>query len=224
MKVLRVVIADDHRLFVEGLSAIVGGMNGQFKLELAGVAFDGSSLLELLKNVKTDLVFLDLNMPGRDGLEMIPEVKTKYPDVMLIVISGYGDPKLVRQCFKNGIDAYLRKSSGLKDLHKAIVEVSNGRSYWGEDLRLTPAKDERKRKVVILDGNFDDKFVIKQNLTRREHEVLSLISQAKSNKIIASELFISPETVSVHRKNIMRKLGVNSTASLIKFAMDHNLI
>ena len=224
MKVLQVVIADDHRLFVEGISAILGSLNGQFKLNLAGAAYDGSALLELLRSVKCDLVFLDLNMPGMEGMELIPIIKDLYPDIMLIVISGYGDPKLVRDCFKKGADAYLMKSSGLKDLHKAIGEVTSGRSYWGEGLRLTPAKNTAKKKALVMDGNFDDKFVIKQNLTRREHEILSLISQAKSNKIIAGELYISPETVSVHRKNIMRKLGVNSTASLIKFAMDHNLV
>lgn len=226
MKKFDVVIVDDHKLFVEGMKAVMQGLNGQYKFRLAGIAHDGSSFLEMLKTVRCELVFLDLNLPDVSGIDLIPKIKEEHPDIIIIVISGYGEPKLVRNAFKSGIDGYLLKSSSLKELHKAIIEVVNGRSYWGEGLSLSPPKDAQQRggKKGKEDAGFEDKFSIQQQLTRRESEILSLISQAQSNKDIAGELFISPETVSVHRKNIMRKLGVNSTASLIKFALDHNLV
>lgn len=225
MKTYNVVLADDHNLFVEGMKVLLGGLNGQFKLQLSGTASNGSALIELLRTVPCDIVFLDLNMPGESGLDLIPTIKDMNNNLLVIVISGYGDSKIVRKAFKQGVDGYLLKSSGLKDLHKAILEVSSGKTYWGEGLRLTPAKNEltNTKKSVGVD-QFEDQFTIKQNLTRRESEILLLISQAQSNKEIASELYISPETVSVHRKNIMRKLGVNNAASLIKFALDHNLV
>ncbi|MDX1684035.1 MAG: response regulator transcription factor [Saprospiraceae bacterium] len=226
MKVFDVVLADDHKLFVEGMKAILEGLNGQYRFNLVGIAHDGSSLQELLKTVSCQIVLLDLNLPDINGIELIPVIKDNYPKTLIIVISGYGEPKLVRKAFKNGIDGYLLKNSSLKELQKGFVEVISGRPYWGEGLRLSPIKTNgsRDKNRNKSRGLFEDKFTIKQQLTRRESEILSLISQAQSNKDIASELFISPETVSVHRKNIMRKLGVNSTASLIKFALDHNLI
>lgn len=225
MKTFEVVLADDHNLFVEGMKILIGSLNGQFKLNLAGTASEGSSLMELLKSVSCDLIFLDLNMPGENGLELIPKIKNLTPETWIIVISGYGDSKIVRKAFKQGVDGYLLKSSGLKDLHKAIVEVSAGKTYWGDGLRLTPAKNQNNKKNSSKSSDeFEDQFTIQQNLTRRESEILQLISQAQSNKEIARELYISPETVSVHRKNIMRKLGVNNAASLIKFALDHNLV
>ena len=225
MKTFEVVLADDHNLFVEGMKILLEGLNGQFKLKLVGTANNGSALKELLKSVECDMILLDLNMPGESGLDLIPELKEASPDLYIIVISGYGDSKIVRKAFKQGVDGYLLKSSGLKDLHKAIIEVTSGKTYWGDGLRLTPAKNEANQtKRNSPPEEFDDQFTIKQNLTRRESEILQLISQAQSNKEIANELYISPETVSVHRKNIMRKLGVNNAASLIKFALDHNLV
>ncbi len=223
MKVLNAVLADDHRLFVEGMAAILQSLNGQFKLRLTNVVVDGSKILPVLSKAKADILFMDLNMPGVNCLELIAEIKDRYPQLHLIVISGYEDPKLVRTAFRNGADGYMLKSSGLKDLHKAVVEVTSGRSYWGKGIQLTPAKGQRPKKRTE-DSSFEDKFTIRQNLTKREKEVLNLISQAKSNKEIARDLFISPETVGVHRKNIMRKLKVNTTASLIKFALDFNLV
>jgi DNA-binding NarL/FixJ family response regulator len=208
MKEFDVVIADDHKLFVEGMKAILEGLSGQFKYKLVGLANDGSSLMELLKTIECQLVLLDLNMPDINGIELIPTIKEEYPGIIIIVVSGYGEAKLVRSAFKGGADGYLLKSSSLKELHLAMIEVLNGRSYWGEGLRLTPPKKGKEPQILRkkTDTVFDDKFTIRQTLTRRESEILALISQAQSNKDIASDLFISPETVSVHRKNIMRKL------------------
>lgn len=226
MKIFDVVIADDHKLFVEGMKTILKGLNGQHRFNLVGIAHDGSSLTELLKTVDCQIVLLDLNLPDVNGIELVPEIKNQYPEILIIIISGYGEPKLVRKAFKNGVDGYLLKTSSLKELHKGVLEVINGRPFWGEGLRLSPARTNGSKQSKAADVHhlFEDKFTIRQQLTKRESEILSLISQAQTNKDIASELYISPETVSVHRKNIMRKLGVNSTASLIKFALDHNLI
>ena len=208
MKVLNAVLADDHRLFLEGMAAILHSLNGQFKLKLVNSISDGTKILPALAKANADILFMDLNMPGVNGLDLIAQIKNEYPGLNLIVVSGYEDPKLVRTAFRNGADGYMLKSCGLKDLHKAILEVVSGRTYWGSGIQLTPAKDSRP-KSKKANFNFEDKFTIRQNLTKREKEVLHLISQAKSNKDIAKELFISPETVGVHRKNIMRKLKVN---------------
>jgi DNA-binding NarL/FixJ family response regulator len=224
MKTFEVVLADDHKLFVEGMKALITGINGSYKLKLVGVANDGSSLLEMLKSITCDLVLLDLNMPGESGLELIPLIKELLPNTYIIVISGYGDSKVVRKAFKKGVDGYLHKTSGLKELHTAVTEVMAGKTFWGEGLSLSPPRNRREGQKASEGDAFEDQFTIKQNLTRRESEILQLISQAQSNKEIAKELYISPETVSVHRKNIMRKLGVNNAASLIKFALDHNLV
>ena len=222
MEKIKVIIADDHELFVEGLGMILMSDKFQPEVDIVGTAFDGSALLTLLSNVKASLLILDLNMPEIDGLTLIPKIRKNWPQLKILVVSNYDDLNYIRQAFKDGADGYILKSSGIKTFYKGIVEVMNGRVFMSDGIRLSPPRSLEEKKQYLL-SMFKDNFDLKRQLTNREMEILILITQANSNKTIASQLFISPETVSVHRKNIMKKLGVKSTAGLIKFAIDHNL-
>jgi len=222
MQTVRIVIADDHQLFIAGLKTILSG-NDEQEFEIVGIANDGESVIQLLKTTPADLLILDLNMPERDGLDVISSIRGQYPELRILALTMYDESKIVKSAFKSGVDGYVLKNSGMDELDEAISEVLEGRTFLGKGVWLNSSMEHLKRKNP--DGfQFEDRFTKKYNLTKRELEILKLITLALSNKEIAKELFISDQTVSVHRKNIMRKLSVSNTAGLLKIAYDNSLI
>ena len=221
MKAIRVVIADDHQLFIEGIKTILTRAQDPYKFEIIGEAHSGIELLKLLKKDEPDLLLLDLNMPERDGLSVLKDVKKDYKNIRVLALTMYDEVKLVRTAFNEDVDGYILKSTGKLEVFKAINEIMDGGRFFGEGVRIHIAPDEFRDKIR---GQFGDKFIQKYKLTKREIEILKLITQAMSNKEIAKELYISDQTVSVHRKNIMRKLNVSNTAALIKLAYDNSLV
>lgn len=220
---LRIIIAEDHLIFIEGLKTILRLDEG-YSYELVGEANTGAELVQLLKEHTADLLFLDLNMPDGDGLELLPEIKALQPEMAVLVLTMFDDPKIVKSAFKAGVDGYLLKGNRIEEIFEAVHELMEGKTFMGEGVMLNVLPGEagmdRRRKR----SPFREKFLQKYNLTAREMEVLQLITQALSNKEIAKALFISDQTVSVHRKNIMRKLGVSNTAALLKVAYENDLV
>ncbi|MEM1320749.1 MAG: response regulator transcription factor [Bacteroidota bacterium] len=222
MQRVDLVIADDHHLFIAGLKTILQNVEG-FEFEVLGIAHTGESLIPLLKRSKPQLLLLDLNMPERDGLDVLGTIREEYPDLKILALTMYDDAKIVKSAFKSGVDGYVLKNVSKEELVRGISEVLQGHTFLGEGVKLN-AILENVTKHTDANLFFEDKFIKKYNLTKRELEILRLISQAMSNKEIAKELYISDQTVSVHRKNIMRKLGVSNTAGLIKIAYDNSLV
>lgn len=221
MNKIDLIIADDHQLFVEGLKRVLSSQDS-FVYNLVLEATNGIELCEGLKEIQADLLLLDLNMPYKDGFEVLQDVRKKYPTLRIIALTMYDEVKLVKSAFNAGIDGYVLKSYGLEDLLIAIDDVMQGKRHLGKGVALVP--DYEQQSAVMTQKIYEDKFMQKYNLTKREIEVLLLITEALSNKEIAKELFISDQTVSVHRKNLMRKIGVSNTAGLIRFAFDKSLI
>ncbi len=222
MQQVSIVIADDHQLFITGLRSILNDID-DYEIHLLGIANDGEELISLLKRQSPDLLILDLNMPERDGLDVLDSIRDQYSELKILALTMYDESKIVKSAFKSGVDGYVLKSSGKEELVRAIKEVLDGRTFLGKGVSLNSMVTKASRKSDDA-YHFEDKFIKKSNLTKREFEILRLISLALSNKEIAKELFISDQTVSVHRKNIMRKLGVSNTAGLIKIAYDNSLI
>ncbi len=222
---LRVLIADDHQIFIEGLKTVLKKAEN-FDFQIVGEAGTGNGIIKLASEVEADLLLLDMNLPDMDGMEVISQLKEKGSTLLIITLSMYDESKIVKAAFKSGADGYLLKSNNISELYAAIEAVMMGNTYLGEGLTLTNRTGTHTRFMHEgkLSVDFSDRFVKKFKLTKREIEVLKLVALAMSNKEIARELYISDQTVSVHRKNIMHKVGVNSTASLIKLAYEHNLI
>ena len=215
---IRVIIADDHVLFLDGLKKILGEAS-QYKFDIVGEVNSGKELVRMVKMNKPHIVFLDLNMPGMDGLEALEEIKEWNKEIKVIVVTMYDNAKIVKSALKSGCRGYVLKMFGKHELFTAVEEVLAGETYVGKGIEFSNQGEARKE-----DARFNDSFIRKNKLTKRELEILKLISQALNNKEIGKELFISYQTVSVHRKNIMRKLGVSNTAGLIKVAYDNSLI
>lgn len=221
---IRTVIADDHQLFTEGLKNILRRTD-KFEFQIIGEAENGRDLLPILKRTYPDLLLLDLNMPEADGLDVLDSIRENYSDMKILALTMYDEAKLVKSAFKAGVDGYILKNSDPYELINAIEEVLKGKTYIGVGVQLVGARANGTTFMADKErSKFEDKFIQKYNLTKREIEILKLISQAFSNKEIARELFISDQTVSVHRKNIMRKLNVSNIAGLIKIAYDNSIV
>ncbi len=223
-QVVNTLLADDHQLFTEGLKNILG-RSQKYSFHILGEALNGNELISLIEKEIPDLVLLDLNMPESDGLEVLETIRKKYKDLRILALTMYDEVKLVKSAFKSGVDGYILKNSDPKDLLFAIDVVLQGKTYLGDGVELV-GKAWRKNGLVEHGSKkkFEDSFIQKYNLTKREMEILRLITQALSNKEIADELYISDQTVGVHRKNIMRKLSVSNIAGLIKIAYDNSLV
>jgi len=224
MEHIRTVIADDHQLFITGLSSILKDAE-QYEFDIVALAHDGDELMDKLKLFAPDFLVLDLNMPGKDGLDVLKEIRKHNRELKILTLTMYDEPKIVKAAFKSGADGYVLKNEGKDGLIKGIYEVLAGRTHLGAGVKLNEELITANGSVLARSVSpYEDRFIQKYNLTKREIEILRLITQAMSNKEIAKELYISDQTVSVHRKNIMRKLGVSNTAGLIKLAYDNSLV
>ena len=155
-----------------------------------------------------------------EGLKHLPAIKKSHPGLRVLVFTLSDDSRLIKATFRSGADGVLLKSVSREELMLAIEDVMNGKTFVGKGITLT----DRPAANGINGPLPENRFARKYGLTRREMEVMRYIGQVMSNKDIAEKLYISDQTVSVHRKNIMRKLGVNNTASLIKIAFENNLV
>jgi two-component system nitrate/nitrite response regulator NarL len=181
---------------------------------------NGDELLQKLQLHSPDIILLDLNMPVLNGLEVIPIIRADYPNLKILVVTKYSDPKFVKECLQiHGVSGYILKTNSLAELLDGIYQVQRGHSYISKGLQIYPKEAYEEDEA----SRFDESFLAKYNLTRRELEILGLIAHAKSNAEIADGLFISPQTVGAHRKNIMRKLNISSTAGLVRFAIENQL-
>ncbi len=218
---IKALIADEHILFIEGLKCLI---QRHFEnIEVADVSLSGPELKDHVRAYQPDIIFLNVRLPIVDGLSLIPDLCALCPKAKMIVISEYDHPKFIKTAFQGGVDGYMLKSNDLKDFTKCVEDVLNGSTFMGNGVSIGPL--HRKQNADYeTDWDMEDAFMIKSNLTKRELEILARIANAKNNKEIAKELYISDQTVGVHRKNIMKKMNVTSTASLIKMAHDFGII
>lgn len=221
MQLVKTLLADNQRIFLEGLKTVLNN-DPDRSHQIVGCTPNGKKVVELWREHQPELLIMDLNLMEKHGLDAIEEIRKEgNKKTCILVITGYQDAKILRGVLERGANGYLPKYKGATDLYEAINVVLKGKIY-----RSDPVKSNMGKPLFDVGGRnalIAEVFVKKHRLTKRETQILSLISQAMSNKEIGKKLFISDQTVSVHRKNIMRKLGVRSTAGLIKMAYDHCL-
>ena len=221
MTTVKTYLADIHQLFIEGIERVLEEIDYP-KIEIVGRAYNAVDLQKDLTTMSIDLLFMELNFADDDGLTMIKTLKKNYPDMRICVLSGYTDHKFVKEAFQNGADGYYSKFNPSSELTACVNEVMLGNTFLASGIQITPKKNGTSNFTKV--NYLEDRFLLKKKLTRREQEVLELITKAMNNKEIAEKLYISDQTVGVHRKNIMRKLNVRNTVNLIKFAIDHQLV
>ncbi|MBV9496278.1 MAG: response regulator transcription factor [Acidobacteria bacterium] len=208
----RILIVDDHELVRHGMRALLQESPIQYEI---GEARNGTEAVNLLRAQHWDLLILDLSLPDRAGMEMLRDVKEQFSNLPVLICSGHHESDYAVRALRAGASAYVPKSSAADELLVAVDKAMRGKRY------IQPALAERLAEEMVggdLTSSLHDK------LTDRELDVLRLIGAGKSNGEIGKVLFISIKTVSTHRANILRKLGMQSNADLIRYAIRNNLV
>ncbi|MBN1339394.1 MAG: response regulator transcription factor [Bacteroidales bacterium] len=214
-KKVRVIITDDHQIIIDGIRSI---LEGEEFIEITGEANNGRQALDLLSLTGADIVLLDLEMPVMNGIETARLIKKGFPQVHIIILSMYLEKGLINKLIEMGADGYLLKNSDKSDLLAAIKKVMAGGKYFSSDITIALADKSASSAIHVSDAphGFD--------LTEREVEILKYIAEGFSNKEIGEKLFISHRTVDTHRTNLMKKIGVNNIAGLIRFAIKNGFL
>jgi DNA-binding NarL/FixJ family response regulator len=208
MSSYRIILADDHALFRSGVKRILEEVSG---VEVVGEAADGMELLALLKEMTPDLVILDISMPKLRGLEAIQEVKISHPQVKILILTMHKDEEYLSHALGAGAAGFILKQDADPELLEALSTIRRGKTYLSPAISdIVPDLLRRRQKP---------NGTLKEVLTHREREILTLLADGKSSKEIGELLFISLRTVQNHRANIMRKLKVKRTTDLIKYAV-----
>ena len=211
----KILLADDHAVVRKGLRAIL-------EKELSGCtvieAADGVRAVDLARREEPELAVVDISMPGLNGLEAIRQIIRRSPGIRILVLSLHTEEAIVRRAFEYGASGYLLKECAVDELVGAVKAVFIGKRYLSAGLPASVREAvRRKRKQDQISDPLE-------MLTSREREVLGLLAEGHNNSAIAQQLFISPETVKTHRKNLMRKLDVHNLPALVKLALEHHLI
>lgn len=214
---IRIHLADDHQILIDGIRTLLH-TNPTF--EVVGFSLDGTNLYDEVLQNKADILILDINMPEKDGIEVIKEFVKKGFPCKIIVLSSHSDLRIIKEMMKLGCSGYLTKKCAGENIIEAILTVNKGEEYFCKAVR------EKIFSIVTKDNPKLNKPDLKRNLilTERELEIIILISLEFSGKEISDKLFISANTVETHRKNIMKKLDAKNSISLVKYAIKHQLI
>lgn len=213
---IKVFIADDHPVVTLGLKCLLSKREG---VEVVGTAFSSQELHHQLPKTRPTVLVLDLNMPGADFCENIAWVKTNAPWVKILAHSSYYTTDLVRSLMAQGVHGYVAKTALPGDFMEAISTILNGETFVAP-----PANAKSDICPNPQHPDLQDDFKKRLSLSKREQEVLVLISKGLSSMNIGKTLFISKHTVETHRKNILRKLDFNSSTELVRFAVQNGLV
>ena len=205
MKKIKILLADDHTIVLDGLKAVLKGTEA---LEVVGEVKNGEEVLAFVAINHVDVLVLDINMPVMDGISCARKVKVKYPHIRIIILTMYAQKSFVEEIVKIGVDGCLLKSNSGQELTDAIERVMDGKSYYDRIHTFVVEKDE----------------VFQYKLSKREVEIVKLLAEGLTSLQIANKLFIAEHTVKTHRKNILRKTGATNTSQLVQFALNNQLI
>jgi len=207
---IRIIIADDHELIREGVKKI---LRGERDMRVVGEAENVGELLALVGQCEADVLVLDINLPGRSGLDALGELRGLQPGLPVVVLSMYSENRFALRVLKAGAAAYVSKASAADELVAAIRKAASGGRYISPVVADLLARELENPQGVAPH----------EKLSARESQILSLIGAGKSTKQIAYGLSISINTVNTHRARILEKMGMRANAELIRYAVEHGL-
>lgn len=205
---VRIVLADDHKILLESLNFV---LKKQPDIEVVATVSNGAELMNVLARSAVDVVLMDIQMPELDGFQAAVGIRTRFPQVKILVLSMHNDRSYIERMYELGAAGYLLKTADIDEIIEAIQKVAQGGSYFNPE-------------VVLSFMNRSSNYSIELKLTRRERQVIELIAKENSNVQIAQILNLSVGTINSYRKNLLKKLNVKNTAGLIRFAMNHGIL
>ena len=212
-KTYSIIIADDHAMFLDGLTSILAE---EKSIKIVLTAKTGTQVLKYLKintDEKIDLVITDINMPEMDGIALNAAIKKEFPQIKTLVVSMLEDAEKIKQLTEANANGYISKNAEKTELLKAIASILDGDNYFSPRI-----------KQVLMDAMFSAKTKPEIALSKRETEVLKLIAQEFTTHEIADQLFLSKHTIESYRKNLISKLGVRNLAGLTRYAVEKGLV
>jgi two-component system response regulator NreC len=210
-KKLRILIADDHDVLRRGLDFII---SREKDWEVCGLAKTGREALEKSAEVQPDVAVLDLGMPDLGGVELVREMRRRFPKIELVIFSGQKSENVIKELFDAGARSFVQKADASDLLVKAIKAAAQHRPFFTAEIS----------KLLFSRFMTSDVRTHGEDLTPREREIIRYVAEGKSNKEIAAELGISLRTVETHRAAFMRKLGISSTADTVRYAIRNSII
>lgn len=213
---LKLLIVDDHQLFISGLKLI---LKDQLDLEITDYALNGKDAIEKARKEKFDIILMDINMPMIDGIEATRDIKRLNKHTKVLIVSMLTDFDTVTKVLKAGADGFLIKNADASEFVKAFHALQNNEIYLSGVLSDLFSKDKNgkinKKEYIHFTENI---------VTPREKSILKMIAEGHTNQVIADTLFLSVKTVDTHRNNMLAKLNLPNTAALVKFAFDNKLV
>ena len=210
---MNLLITDDHQLIADGLTKI---LEDEKTIGEIHIASNGKEAVEKALSLDIDCVIMDINMPELSGIEATKLIKKAKPQIKILTVSMLSDAAIVNKMLKAGADAFINKDTGKSELLKALGLVMKGEKYISPQISFNLFSHLGDRNVHIADQEM--------HLTTRELEIVRHIADGLTNREIAGKLFISIATVDTHRKNILAKLQLKNTASLVKYAANNKLL
>lgn len=210
---LRIILADDHQLLRQGLRAL---LEDEADLEVVGEAENGHEAVRLSKQLRPDLVVMDVGMPQLNGMEATRQILADNPEVRVLALSMHRDRRFAAGMLQAGAAGYLLKDAALEELVRAIRTVAAGKTYLSPAITEVVMEDYVQRLGAVEGGAFSV-------LSAREREVLQALAEGKSTREIAAALHVSVKTIETHRQQIMNKLDIHSVAELTKYAVREGL-
>ncbi len=211
---INILIVDDHKVLIDGIKSILAD---QEDIQVVAEALNGPETLRLLEQKEVDVVLLDINLPGQDGIEICKIITKSYPSVKVLALTMFNEGSFIHGMLKSGAKGYLLKNSGKDEVIAAIRSVDKGEKYFSKEVSNTLIESMMPGREKKTSG-----FIPK--LTRRETEILKLIVEEHTTAEIAKKLFLGLSTVETHRKNLLSKVGVRNTAGLVRVALEHKLL
>lgn len=206
-KPIRVLIADDHTIVRSGVRLL---LEAEPDIKVVGEALDGGEVLTMAGSLHPDIILMDIAMPGMDGLEATRQIKDRWPEIGILVLTMHRSDEYFFEMLKHGASGYVLKGADPGELIKAVRVVGQGEVY------LHPSVAQKLLKDYL--GRVGEAIETDPQLSPREKEILRLIAEGYTNKEIADKLVISPSTVYTHRGNLMEKLALNNRRELIQYA------
>ena len=216
MELINLIVVDDHKIVRDGIKAFSYG-SGVFKV--VGEACCERELMPLLEKITSDIIVLDVAMPGKSGVEIIKILKIKFPSIKILMLSANDDEGTIIASIEEGADGFLHKDSSEEEFILAVKSVYNGETFFSDNIK----KLLNNRFVTMIRNDGHEK-TDKSNLTNREIELIKYLSNGLLQKEIADKMNISQRTVETHKKNLQMKLGISTTVDIVKFAIKNNII
>ncbi len=221
MKKTRIVIADDHSVVRSGLRLL---LQSSPDFTVVAEAENGEEAVALVDRHKPDVVIMDISMPKLNGIEATGIMKQNNPDMRIIILTVHEDEEYVYQMLRAGASGYVLKSAGKKEIFAAIESALSGERFFSPGISKLIIEGFIKRDKEQLQAQDQLQSHSKQQLTKREIEVLQYIAQGFTNRKIAEALFLSIRTINTHRTNLMQKLDIHDTARLVRYAIEAGLV